>query len=68
MLYNMERMDGLRACPQPPGLPAALGLQPGEAVPISASLSVLLDGLDSTVDPKRQARHLASRRPLGPIP
>ena len=37
-------MDGPRACPQPPGLPAALGLQPGEAVPVSASLSVLLDG------------------------
>ena len=44
MLYNMEYMDGPSACPQPPGLPAALGLQPGEAVPISASLSVLLDG------------------------
>ena len=30
--------------PPAPGLPAALGLQPGEAVPISASLSVVLDG------------------------
>ncbi len=37
-------MNGGPACTKPSGLPASLGLQPGDAIPINARLSMLLDG------------------------